>query len=130
LRGAIGFSRNSWKGVEVWRRVRPHRPRREQKLEHLEPDANNPDGPSGHGARRRAPPLLRGLGQLRILVPCAPARRSPAHWSTLGGPGQFRLRPHRPGQSEGQQAGEGRKVGERPAASAASTPSQESSEPA
>jgi hypothetical protein len=43
----------------------------------------------------------------------------------------LRLRPaHRPGQSEGQQAAEGRKVGERPTASAASTPSQESSEPA
>jgi hypothetical protein len=78
----------------------------------LEPDANNPDGPATVPARR-APPWLRGLGQLTEdpSPMCArPAEPGPLTLGLGRVGGQFRLRPRRPGQSAGQQAGEGREV--------------------
>jgi hypothetical protein len=106
---------NSWKGdtVEGWtrRRVRPHPPggastvgakaRRRALSKHLQPDTNNPDGPSGHGpgARWRVPLAGRGgsgaagghaaldpsPGPLRMVRVTAPSPGPPPEARVLGG---------------------------------------------
>jgi hypothetical protein len=71
---------------------RPERPRCPPPCAALAQGARPAQDPSLMCARPAEPgPLTLGLGRVG---------------------GQFRLRPHRPGQSEGQQAGEGRWVGE------------------
>ena len=67
----------------------------------------NPDG------KPRCPPPCAALAQ-GARPAQGPCLMCPARWSPPLSPahrGQFRLRPHRPGQSEGQQAGEAGRLG-------------------